>query len=614
MQGEQKTHDLRVALTRVVRNGADAVWLPEIQSLLELPAVQAAISGPPPREPGDALRAVLKHAAQQLGRSQYRKLLTIVLDLDREYADLSVQDRRAVAGREFRDGQRPVSAGTIRQHHERRALDQLAEVLQQQAYQDAASRGTVRARVEQSTAIQWHPSAHEAWAGERLYFFLVGFSAYDRDITVDRIRAVMEQTNVHSVSIHELFGQHDLLIRAWIPAAAYEFENALHDAFRGDPALIIDRFAVDEIVSHWLWGPLGAMREPVNLVHHLSDIELKTINNAAAREDIPDHCLDAGLVAAQPVREGIDLSIAISAGRHSASREAISHLRERIVECVQQSGLTQASLYRGMGFATFLIRGRMSTGSFFDIRRRLIMPLEDDVAVLGMRCRITTFIAATPTPALSVETIPLTSTSDEPVTAAELLEHGEGRTLEVKASAFHPIRPWLERGELVGGSSAADALRATITALLNTDGGTVIIGALSTDTANDNQRLADAPRIGNYVVSGIDHELGDGRDAFERRLRALWRTGIQPDPNAYVLPSMQDIRGRTLCVVEVHALDHSLVTSPWFYDRPSKRGAVRFWVRDGAASQELAGVELDEYRSARIGPDARTKPSLVLRS
>jgi hypothetical protein len=52
-----------------------------------------------------------------------------VLNLDGAYPGTSVEERRRIAGESFRGGEEPVKASTIRQHHEKRALDRLTEML-----------------------------------------------------------------------------------------------------------------------------------------------------------------------------------------------------------------------------------------------------------------------------------------------------------------------------------------------------------------------------------------------------------------------------------------------------------------------------------------------------
>jgi hypothetical protein len=85
---------------------------------------------------GAALVSYLEDAVEKIDSRQHRILLEVVLGLGAEqwqadsWRDQTATRRRAEAGRSFRgDGARPVTYGTIRQHHEPRAIRDLAEII-----------------------------------------------------------------------------------------------------------------------------------------------------------------------------------------------------------------------------------------------------------------------------------------------------------------------------------------------------------------------------------------------------------------------------------------------------------------------------------------------------
>ena len=117
------------ALAVLVRYGAEGVWRNDAAPLLSLPGVRTRHDATVDSEGAAALKDVLVQSLERVPSPQYRGLLRVVLGLDPEYADLPAKERRAVAGRMFRGGDSPVSAGTIRQHHEPKALAELAAVL-----------------------------------------------------------------------------------------------------------------------------------------------------------------------------------------------------------------------------------------------------------------------------------------------------------------------------------------------------------------------------------------------------------------------------------------------------------------------------------------------------
>ncbi len=77
----------------------------------------------------EALFALIGDGIDAMGRSQDSELLKVVLGVHSQYRNLPAASRRKIAGETFRGGEAAVGAGTIRQHHEPRALKQLAATL-----------------------------------------------------------------------------------------------------------------------------------------------------------------------------------------------------------------------------------------------------------------------------------------------------------------------------------------------------------------------------------------------------------------------------------------------------------------------------------------------------
>jgi|GEM_PF-3635379 hypothetical protein len=78
----------------------------------------------------EALKHVLEAAVadEEIG-GKSRRLLWAVLPLSAELVGEPIKKRRTVAGKELRPGKKPVTAGTIRNYYEPKALDKLAGVL-----------------------------------------------------------------------------------------------------------------------------------------------------------------------------------------------------------------------------------------------------------------------------------------------------------------------------------------------------------------------------------------------------------------------------------------------------------------------------------------------------
>jgi hypothetical protein len=121
------------AIQRICRHGVGLRWVKETGGiLLELRCVQQKAEVD---FKGDksavalALIATLREQVERMGDTQYANILRIVLALEDDYLGLSATERRTKAGEEFRDGERPVKASTIRTLHEPVAREQLAKLL-----------------------------------------------------------------------------------------------------------------------------------------------------------------------------------------------------------------------------------------------------------------------------------------------------------------------------------------------------------------------------------------------------------------------------------------------------------------------------------------------------
>lgn len=121
---------LRRELGRLCTNGVEHYWVLDVANhLLELDTVKARMKGTDDDSIYNAVVDELRDAVEKLAPRRHRRILTIVFGLDERYLGDSAKSRRTMAGMEFRDGSRPVSPETIRQHHEPKALDKLTELL-----------------------------------------------------------------------------------------------------------------------------------------------------------------------------------------------------------------------------------------------------------------------------------------------------------------------------------------------------------------------------------------------------------------------------------------------------------------------------------------------------
>jgi hypothetical protein len=124
----QKT--IERALAKVCRHGVEIPWVREAAGVLfDLDCVKERAErdfGGQEDALSHALIAILEEQVNEMRQTQYGKLLWVVFDFEGKYPETSATLRRTIAGQEFRDGSRVVTFGTIRQHHEPKAHEQLA--------------------------------------------------------------------------------------------------------------------------------------------------------------------------------------------------------------------------------------------------------------------------------------------------------------------------------------------------------------------------------------------------------------------------------------------------------------------------------------------------------
>jgi len=590
---ENSTHDqVRRALSSLVTRGAESIWTPEVHPLLELPAVRTRIAKIGEDRAAEALLEVLSKAIDELEGSQYRVLLTIVLEIDPEYRGLSAGERRSIAGRRFRGGARPVSAGTIRQHHEPRALDLLTEELVKSDPHTALERTT---DPTPTAYLEWHPDARAHWEDEHLTFWRLSLANYDREKTPKRVIAVLDELECRAWRLYELVGQHQMLLRVWTSERMITIEEALRDVFPGDPVMTIEHFEVAQIVEHWPWTSEAETMPRVST----ADLDMRPSNEQIALANTKTNTaglrtlFERGVLTSVAEGDGIEFFVELKRSWRPPPRAIVEGLQDTISRLLSDvpTGFSELSLYRGSE-GSFAFQGRMRPEVFHQLTERLLQPLHT-MNQMG-NWRIETSIMATPHAIAASET--LRAIPERQLSASNVLRRGVDETHDIRGAAFVDMHRWLldpDSGDLPTKSAATtQSLIKAVTGLLNANGGTLVIGAIEANRYSDDPRLRDAPRIGSYLVTGIGHEQDHGFDGFELQLRQAIRAHITPDPTNLLRLDIEVIEGVPVCVLTI--LRPSQSRNLWYYAEIAKRH--HFMVRRGSVTEELSGAEADAYR------------------
>lgn len=466
--------------------------------------------------------------------------------------------------------------------------------------------------------LQWHPDIHKLVGHESLhYWFLTFATSYEWDDLKNELLGLLESHDVQSFALYELMGDCDVLLRVWLPQGTSGSFRASLQARLQRFALSLDAmYTVERVLRHWPFGIEGAG-------------EVRTLHGDAAHPaaeviERANERLTRGLTLDEP--ELANLAYAGAIGPEDGQRDQIKGVK--IVTLVKPTGelgamrrrslgrqmaltldaqeqVVQRSLYEVEGFgAAFLLTCMVPLERFFSFREELVDALAPLLESAGIRT--TSYACGSPDLLLFQDCVPQPGSRRRAREApfqrvAELLKLDESMTMEVKGSAFAPLEPWLfEEEELLESPSYFHrTVLKTIVAFLNSEGGSIVIGALERGRfrrATKTPESEEFKEIGAYICPGILDPIyrRKGWDAYERKMSEAIESNISPSPSTLIRIRNEEIDGIIFCIVDV-APGHDI---EWHYLDADGDGP-KFMVRDGARTVHLQGVAADHYKSAK---------------
>lgn len=453
-----------------------------------------------------------------------------------------------------------------------------------------------------------------------MVFWRLGFyPTYRRGEVRDALDAICDRHEIRGRAIYEVFGQHDLIARFWLPptVSAEEVDRDIKRTLSAFHLDLCDMFVVDQIVSHWFWTDETALdappptptqddlahQPPPQTLREASELVELFNNNEIDQQHFEANAtvsafLQSGVLGIRQVQDGIKFAIIVStSGEMSTRWAAIEALEQQLARILGKSQpIVEKSLYSGTGFGRFLILGKVSPHDFFSINADLIAPIVDEASLSGVyRTRSLTYIGASPALIAFSETLALPPTQDEEarVDIGAILSGGENSRVEFKGSVFVNINRWMHQGERHEDADVTRAFVYAVAAMLNSDGGVVVSGVLEADI-RDYSKISDLPRTDGLIILGTEFDWADwtrpGWDSFEGRLRQILNEYIEPSPSPFITITKHTTSGRTICVVSVVE-----TTTMWFFVRkPGKQ--YDFVVREGASSVVLSGPNEEAYK------------------
>ena len=250
----------------------------------------------------------------------------------------------------------------------------------------------------------WHHRAHTDRRGERLLYWRASFvSGYERDRVTSGIESACRSCGVVGLIVYELFGAHDILIRAWLPEGRNvpELDLALTEELKPTGLDEWAGFAVNYMVRHWPFirsdGSTDGPEE--RWLNHLQDSEILEVETdwPDVRPELIERLKAERLIT--PLDEGtfeapgIKFIVEVSSDAGSDVR-TLAEFEEKLVEVLDSArGIRQRSLYAGTGFAHFLIMGRVDYDKFHAIHSELISKINTGALSETYRARTMTHIS-----------------------------------------------------------------------------------------------------------------------------------------------------------------------------------------------------------------------------
>lgn len=210
----------------------------------------------------------------------------------------------------------------------------------------------------------WHHKVH-ARLGETLYYYLVRVRPFDPEIILERMGRVMVKLRLGSVRVFPIFGQWDILIRAWLhPTVVQSFQSELNSELK-DCIRSQHEFTASSIIRRWY--EKDSKKIDYQLLENLSDNDFIDVQSGQ-KITLAKKLIDGEIVQ---VRDGtnnnnINFFIAVNLEFDgSAVYDDVISAFNQYLEV--NPDVQNASIYKGHGFCRVLFKGQVS--DYFNIAK-----------------------------------------------------------------------------------------------------------------------------------------------------------------------------------------------------------------------------------------------------
>ncbi len=441
----------------------------------------------------------------------------------------------------------------------------------------------------------WHFATHES-QNKQLRFYLLTISAnYDRDKLFKSFKQFCLENQIYSLGLFEVYGGVDVIAKLWIPRLHFSqvSENFLKWSKAIDEDITVNAtFPIDisTCIHHWLWDAKIEASDEIQVdLNFLNESLGKIGNPEESEESLVDELIERNLLRpkdnhAPAIRFIITVSSPTQATMPQKSKERyVTMITDRVKSAV---GIANTEIYESEVGEWLLIDARAEFPDYPCIHQLVASIHETGVGDFGSRT--TTFLCSTNTESvIEKDHIGLLEKAERPTTTNELLltylSQNEDKNLEVKGSLRTDLYEYLKTGQIKTVQDVEDKILKTISAFLNTAGGTLIIGAIEPHRFKDYD-LTNLLLVGDHRICGIDPQLQkDGFDTFKRTVDQLIGKKIGSRASKIVTVVEFQMEGKSICVIDVPKS-----TSRQYFD-----GEI--YVREGSNTKKLSAKEVSEY-------------------
>ena len=200
--------------------------------------------------------------------------------------------------------------------------------------------------------------------GETLFYYLVRVRPFDLDQIVDRMVSILEDLRLRSVRVFPVFGQWDILIRAWLhPTLINSFQTQLNSKL-ADSIKAHHTFAVSKIIRRWYERGQDIDN---HLLENLDESTLRQVQSGQ-NSTLLNKLIDGQIVQIRdkPTVTAISFFIAMNLdmGTNAIYDDLIGALNDYLSN---NPDVKNASIYRGYGFCQVLFKGQVQ--DYFNIAK-----------------------------------------------------------------------------------------------------------------------------------------------------------------------------------------------------------------------------------------------------